>query len=227
MTALQTPIAPIGQPQDLGPSLPADAAFQTPSAPMAAPKVEPLLAQDPTLADKRPQSRPADLRLVAAAMPDAATLAPDARYASLRPQARPDDLSPAVATASQGLVLASSPKPQARPADIGAGVDAAVAVALNQAPNDQAEAPAPSLPSNASVAKQATEKIALSANRVALLAVFGTSTRRYAMVRLAGGRVKKVEVGDTIDGGRIAGITADTVQYQKGGRIVTLSLPQG
>jgi type IV pilus biogenesis protein PilP len=219
----QTPIAPIGHPQDLMPSLSADAAFLTPSPP----KAEPFLAQDQTLADKRPRPRPDDLMPVVAVAAATEPLAPDSRYASLRPQARPADLNPASAALAQGLVLASSPKPQARPADINTGNDDTVAVAMNQAPKDQAEAPAPSLPSNASVAKQATEKMALSANRVALLGVFGTATRRYAMIRLAGGRVKKVEVGDMIDGGRIAGITADTVQYQKGSRIVTLSLPQG
>jgi hypothetical protein len=75
------------------------------------------------------------------------------------------------------------------------------------------------------VAKQATERNALNANRVALLGIFGTPTSRYAMVRLASGRVKKVQVGDTVEGGRIAGITAEAVKYQKGSRIVTLSLP--
>ena len=39
--------------------------------------------------------------------------------------------------------------------------------------------------------------------------------------------VKKVKVGDTVDGGRIAAITATAVEYQKGGRMVTLSLPTG
>ena len=119
------------------------------------------------------------------------------------------------------------------------GINDAVAVALNQdtvadqpaadqpaaEPEADVEAPAPTLPTNASVAKQATERNALNANRVALLGIFGTPTSRYAMVRLASGRVKKVQVGDTVEGGRIAGITAEAVKYQKGSRIVTLSLP--
>jgi type IV pilus biogenesis protein PilP len=121
------------------------------------------------------------------------------------------------------------------------GINDAVAVALNQdtvadqpaadqpvaepEPEGDVEAPAPTLTTNASVAKQATERNALNANRVALLGIFGTPTSRYAMVRLASGRVKKVQVGDTVEGGRIAGITAEAVKYQKGSRIVTLSLP--
>ena len=91
-------------------------------------------------------------------------------------------------------------------------------------PEVQAEAPAPTLPTNASVAKQATEKNAMSAKKVVLLGVFGTPTSRYAMIRLPSGRVKKVKVGDTVDGGRIAAITADSVKYEKGNRIITLTL---
>jgi type IV pilus biogenesis protein PilP len=60
--------------------------------------------------------------------------------------------------------------------------------------------------------------------KVVLLGVFGTPTSRYAMIRLPSGRVKKVKVGDTVDGGRIAAITADSVKYEKGNRIITLTL---
>jgi len=247
------PIAPIGQPEglSLGPS--PDLAVRSPTEPPTEPEIKPaiaptmnlpaalapdasalviaqgVLAQDPSLADRRPLARPADLipALTPPSVPD--TLTPDSRSANLRPQARPADLTSAPPDSDlsgvEGLTLATLPKPQARPTDIGTGTDRAVA--LNQVPSEQPEAAAPTLPSNASVAKQATEKLALNANRLALLAIFGTPTSRYAMIRLVGGRVKKVQMGDLVDGGRIAGITADTVQYQKGSRIVTLSLPQG
>jgi hypothetical protein len=187
----------------------------------------------------------------------ATDLAPDSRFASLRPQARPADVTAALAqvvtpdptTAAQvtpaaaGFAIATSPKPPARPAQLTDAVNDAVALALNQpAPETQlasanvapeaqqepdTEAAAPSLPTNASVAKQATVKHALATNRVALLAVFGTPSTRFAMIRQANGAVKKVQIGDTVDGGRIAGITESSVQYQKGGQIVTLSLPTG
>ena len=62
---------------------------------------------------------------------------------------------------------------------------------------------------------------------MALLAVFGTPSTRFAMIRQANGAVKKVQVGDAVDGGRIAAISETSVQYQKGGQIVTLSLPTG
>ena len=78
-----------------------------------------------------------------------------------------------------------------------------------------------------STAKQATDKNALNTRKLALLAVFGTSSNRFAMVRQANGAVKKVKVGDALDGGRIAAITANAIQYQKGGRMLTLALPTG
>jgi Tfp pilus assembly protein PilP len=106
-----------------------------------------------------------------------------------------------------------------------------VAPAASAAPEAQSEpevkTAARSLPTNASVARQATTKNALNLSRVALLGVFGTASGRYAMVRQPGGGVKKVVVGDRLDGGQIAAITTNAVQYQKGGRVVTLSLPTG
>ena len=143
---------------------------------------------------------------------------------------------------TSALAVAVSKKPAARPSGMDQAVEAAVAAAVrasgpepqqdaNLAPEAQdepeVEAAAPSLPTNASVAKQATVKDALNLSRVALLGIFGTSSGRYAMIRQPGGGVKKVVVGDTLDGGRVAAITATAVQYQKGGRMVTLSLPTG
>ena len=231
-----------GQPPKVPPARPADL---VPSVAPQTATAEAVLAQDPSFVGKRPRARPADLVPVASIAPDPNVPALDSRFASLRPQARPTDLTPPApapdALVAEGVVLSSSPLPPARPADVTTGINDAVAVALNQdtvadqpaadqpaaepEPEADVEAPAPTLPTNASVAKQATERNALNANRVALLGIFGTPTSRYAMVRLASGRVKKVQVGDTVEGGRIAGITAEAVKYQKGSRIVTLSLP--
>jgi type IV pilus biogenesis protein PilP len=238
------PTVPPARPKDLMPIAPLDPAVAAPSETVA----DARLVQDPTLAGIRPRARPADL-VTYSAVPSApevltlSSLAPDSPFANLRPQARPADLIPKApeveAPLPDGAVVAISPTPPARPADIDTGIDDAVSVALNQdvaavqptgepepepQPEVQAEAPAPTLPTNASVAKQATEKNAMSAKKVVLLGVFGTPTSRYAMIRLPSGRVKKVKVGDTVDGGRIAAITADSVKYQKGNRIITLTL---
>ena len=209
---------------------------------------ETVVPQDPSLVGKRPLGRPVDLVPMAVAPTDPENVVPESRFASLRPQARPTELTSPLPTPdapiAEAVGLASSPIPPARPADVTKEIDEAVAVALNQAAVEEQAAPdqpapdlpaaepeaevetlAPSLPTNASVAKQATEVNALNANRVALLGIFGTQTNRYAMIRMVSGRVKKVQVGDSVEGGRIAGITGDAVKYQKGNRIITLSMP--
>ncbi len=187
----------------------------------------------------------------------APTTQQDSRMASLHPAPRPKDLpvSPlapdtgadasaaSASLAANGFALSRSLKPPARPSGLDTAVDTAVTAALkepapdtqlasnNVAPEAQVEpdveAPAPDMPTNASVAKQATIKRAINTNKLALLAVFGTPSTRFAMIRQGNGAVKKIKVGDTVDGGRVAAITENSVQYQKGGRIVTLSLPTG
>ena len=218
--------APPARPKDLVPSVAIE---------------EAVVVQDPSLAGKRPLERPVDLVPVTVAPTDPENVAPESRFASLRPQARPADLttpSPASkAPLAEGFALASSPIPPARPADVSKGIDDALAVALNQAPTEDQLAPelpvaepevetlAPTVPTNASVAKQATEVNALKTNRVALLGIFGTQANRYAMIRMMSGQVKKVQMGDSVEGGRIAGITSDALKYQKGNRVITLSMP--
>jgi len=146
---------------------------------------------------------------------------------------------------ANGTGLLASRKPLARPGGMDQAVDAAVAAALqsgtsepegqtetaNLAPEEEVEPevdnPAPDIPTSASVAKQATEKNVLNLSQVALIGIFGNSAGRYAMIRQPNGSIKRVTVGDRIDGGRVAAITATELQYQKGGRMVTLSLPRG
>jgi hypothetical protein len=222
------------------------------------------LAQDPTLAGKRPKDKPSNLATVTDQQGAVAGASDDTRLASLHPAARPKDLPSPLAPdtgadataasaslAANGFALKTSLNPPARPLGLNKAVETAVDAALKQpepdtqvasnapAPNVQpdvqpivqdepeVEAPAPNMPTNASVAKQATTKRAINTNRIALLAVFGTPSTRFAMVRQGNGAVKKIQVGDTVDGGRVAAITENSVQYQKGGRIVTLSLPTG
>ncbi len=139
---------------------------------------------------------------------------------SLKPAARPSGLDRAVEAAVAAAVKAPAPEPQVQDT-----VTASAAPEVQAEPDSQATAPR--LPTNASVAKQATDRRAINTRKIALLGVFGTASTRYAMVRQPGGGVKKVKVGDTIDGGRVAAITANAVQYQKGGRMLTLSLPTG
>ncbi len=182
--------------------------------------------------------------------------AQDSRFAAFRPGARPEALTrtagtdPAAngaAAASLALngvlpnssILAVSRRPAARPSGMDQAVEAAVAAAAltpdpqtaSLAPEDQPEpeleAAAPQLPASASVSRQATTKDVLNLSHLAVIGIFGSSSGRYAMVRQPGGGVKKIKVGDTIDGGRVAAITASEVQYKKGNRMLALSLPEG
>ena len=193
-------------------------------------------APDSRFAAARPQRRPDALTQTASAAP----------VTEAANQAAAASLALGGVKASTAT-LAVSKKPAARPSGMDQAVDAAVAAAVaaavrapepeplvqtaSLAPEEQsepeAEAPAPRLPTSASVAKQATTKDALNLSRLALLGIFGTASGRYALVRQPGGGVKKIVVGDTIDGGRVAAITASAVQYQKGGRMLTLALPKG
>ncbi|MEB8385758.1 hypothetical protein OO012_00840 [Rhodobacteraceae bacterium KMM 6894] len=85
----------------------------------------------------------------------------------------------------------------------------------------------PSLPSAASVAKQATEKNAINLRKVNLIGVYGTPASRRALVRLGNGRYKKVQVGDKLDGGQVAAIGDSELRYVKRGRAVILQMPKG
>lgn len=134
--------------------------------------------------------------------------------------------------------LAISRRPAARPDDMNRAVEEAVAAAVRQpdppveeiAPEDEPEpeavaSAAPRIPSTANVAQQATVKNAINLREVNLIGVYGTSAERYALVRNPNGRYVKVEVGDRLDGGRVAAITASEVRYEKRGRMVVLALP--
>jgi type IV pilus biogenesis protein PilP len=85
---------------------------------------------------------------------------------------------------------------------------------------------APKIPTKATVAKQATFANAINLAKINLIGVYGTPSKRYALIRLATGRYKKVSVGDSFDGGRVEAITATEVRYQKGGRLVSLKMPR-
>ena len=91
--------------------------------------------------------------------------------------------------------------------------------------NTRAASVAPAIPSSASVARQATQNDVLNLRRLNLIGVYGTSSNRRALVRLASGRYVKVKVGDKIDGGRIVAIGQDQLRYQKGSRSTTLRMP--
>ena len=76
------------------------------------------------------------------------------------------------------------------------------------------------------MAKQATFANAIDLGKTNLIGVYGTQSKRYALVRTSNGSYKKVRVGDRVDGGTIAAITQTEVRYQKGGRLQVLAMPK-
>ena len=133
---------------------------------------------------------------------------------SRRPAARPDDMASAVEAAVAAAIRLPDPEPPA----------AEITPETEEEP-ELAAAPAPRIPSSANVAKQATIRNAIDLRDMNLIGVYGTSADRYALVRNPNGRYIKVSVGDRLDGGRVAAITASELRYEKRGRMVVLSLP--
>ena len=170
----------------------------------------------------------------------------DAAVSALRPRPRPADflsaaVAPAMQTLPEGAVVAS-PLPPSRPADFAAlaagalAQSSAAAAASGSAlratapPVELADEPepraAPSMPTRASVARQATAPDALNLGRINLIGVFGSSANRRALIRLPNGRFVRVGVGDQIDGGRVAAIGQSELRYVKGGRALVLQMPR-
>ncbi len=202
------------------------------------------------MAALRPLARP----LSAQAAAVAETPAPPTDQAvarSLAPRDRPADFATRIATAQAvAAALAAPPPPAPEPAPAPQVAAAApppapapAAPQASAAPRPQASAPAsedeyddgetdvasaaPNIPTTASVARQATIRNAIEMDEVNLIGVYGTERDRRALVRLSNGRFVKVQVGDRLDGGRIAAIGRDELRYTKGGRNITLSVPSG
>jgi hypothetical protein len=158
--------------------------------------------------------------------------------------------APGVSTATR-FAVASSRRPSSKPSRFAQSVEAALAVAVAE-PVAQAEpvaepvaqpdvqaaaepAPveldepepqnaAPDIPTRASVAKQATIRNALDMGDVSLIGVYGSSSNRRALVRMSSGRFVKVEVGDRLDGGKVAAIGDTQLTYVKNGRSIVLKM---
>lgn len=224
-----------------------------PDTPPATPADTAALAPpigDPALAGFRPRARPATLRVVAATAapdrapgeaPDDATLdatasAAAAAIAGTDTQEAFDgatDLAVAVVVAPParpGNFAERAPPPAetATPASASAPASPSRPEAEAEADGEVASAPAqPRLPTRANVAREATERNVLNLSRLNLIGIYGSSTDRRALVRLPSGRYVKVQVGDRLEGGRVATITERELRIDVNGRSQVLSLPRG
>jgi hypothetical protein len=163
--------------------------------------------------------------LAIAAEPDMVTATPSgsrlAVSVSRIPAPRPRDLERAVAAALAAATRAPDPEPEPEPIETAA--TAPTAPEADAEP--EIEAASSQAPTSGSVADRATFVNAITLSRINLIGVYGSQSNRYALVRQGNGRYKRVEVGDRIDGGTVAAITANEVRYQKGGRLIALQMP--
>ena len=206
-----------------------------------------LSEADAALAALRPRARPAEITASAAASAaetppeqnaSAATLRSDGDAAT--PLIDTEALNRALTDAAQAAApidpslfenptaqaVTASLTPNTRPSDFASTVERAQEQTA-ATPVPVAQVLTPSLPSRASVARQATQKNAINLRKINLIGVYGSPNSRRALVRLGNGRYKKVQVGDRLDGGQVAAIGDSELRYVKRGRNLTLQMPQG
>lgn len=172
------------------------------------------------LAKLRPRLRPVGmgearerLKLNGRTRAEMAMLRPKLRPASVKPTVDSPEVNSAIAAVTNSLAPKLRPK--------------ALEQSNSQVASKQKPKPKPaSLASNASVAQKATLVKALNLRKVNLIGVYGTSSSRRALIRLSNGRYKKVEVGDRIDGGKVAAIGKEQLRYTKSGRNIVLRMPK-
>ncbi|MCA3505963.1 MAG: hypothetical protein IOD01_01510 [Rhodobacter sp.] len=198
----------------------------------------------------RPRARPPEL-LAAEAVPQADSAAAQAAGASLVAMAGGGAASPlAIAVSRKPAARPAQPDAAIEAAVSVAAADASLVPdtgmlapavpAPEQAARPDADDPeaaeidepeiasaAPSVPTRASVAKQATFRNSINLSRINLIGVYGSSANRYAMVRQANGRFIRVTVGDSVDGGRVAAISERELHYVKNGTTHKLAMPKG
>ncbi len=198
-------------------------------------------AEDSRFASLRPRARPGAIL----AAGEAARVASQAASLAANAAAEAAIVEASASISPQAVSVSRVPAP--RPRSLTRAVEAAVAAATRQPDTRRAAAEpepkartneeaddepevvvaAPRIPTKANVAKQATFVNAINLSKINLIGVYGSQSRRYALIRQSNGRYKKVSVGDSIDGGRIKAITATEVRYQKGGRLLALAMPKG
>ncbi|SFK50253.1 hypothetical protein [Shimia haliotis] len=186
-----------------------------------------LQERDERLANRRPRLRPADL----IETNERATLGGLTRseLALKRPKLRPASAKEAeeADTTPTALAVASSPRPRVKPSNIAQLAQRATPSVTEVAATPAAATITPSIPTTASVARQATIQNAINLKKINLIGVYGTSSNRRALIRLSNGRYKKVQVGDRIDGGKVAAIGESELRYVKSGKNITLKMPKG
>ncbi len=188
-----------------------------------------LVPPNPLLA-LTPKARPADLKTGedAVFVQGRLTLAQlRGKRAKVRPLSEQAELTPKDDASPSELAVLTSYQPAKRPSDFSKTVEKTRSLLAVATPATQpAPSTGPVLPTRANVAKQATIRNAINLSKLNLIGVSGPSNGRKALLRLPSGRFVRVEIGDRIDGGRVAAIGVDSLSYVKSGRNRILKIPQ-
>ena len=149
--------------------------------------------------------------------------------AGIRPRLRPDDLATPAAIAeaiasAQASARTSSVMPRLRPKDLKIPVQTVSTPTTRNRPSDETVT---RQNSSSFVAAEATLKDAINLRKINVIGIYGSGSNRRALVRMTTGRRVMVEVGDRLDGGRVAAISDSELRYVKGGRNVVLKIPKG
>ncbi len=179
-----------------------------------------------SLSKLHPKPRPEDKT------PEALRAARKAKLSEKKPRQKPETIEfskyklSSLATSSinfKGLRV----KPRERPSGLSMLIDQALGVIQYEGDEANIIGIVPDVPSSPRVAKKATIQNVLNLRRTNLIGVYGSSKSRRALVRLSNGKRQMVAVGDTIDGGKVAAIGESELRYIKGGKNITLKVPQG
>lgn len=207
---------------------------------------------DPALAGNRPSIRPEGLApaviediVVAVAPPEPE---PEPEIAPVSNDISAIVASIAAAAPTSQIVnptanaIATSPRPDARPRNFSQVVSSAQTLAARQqTPTAAPATPAAAVPTapiatapargsgptTATVAQAATLSNAIRLRDINLIGVYGRPGDRRALVRMGNGRFVKVEVGSSLDGGRVTAIGDSALNFVKRGQTYALQLPSG
>ena len=216
------------RPADLAPDLP-----PPPADPVQDPLPAPLPAgQTPIVAPGPTDVTEALVAIVALAPDPLRDATAQAVAVARRPDARPVNFD-RVVTRAQNRIARAQPAsaPEAAPGTGAGGVGTGALETEEQAESEpeiaSAAAAAPSGPIPGGVADAATLENAIALREINLIGVYGRPDDRRALIRLANGRYLRVSVGDNLDGGRVAAIGNDSLNYTRSGRTITLQIPNG
>ena len=160
----------------------------------------------------RPAARPSDLRRVAVPIAEPEPVFPTATAQAVATSVRPESRPAQFAQVVQRALTAATRRQTTPPPATEAVQTASAAVAM------------PSLPTSTSVAREATVSRAINLRQVNLIGVMGTSSNRRALVRLSNGRVVTVRVGESLDDGQVTAIGDTELRYVRRGRDVVLRI---